>query len=109
MVKLAKYEKRGASFIVNPLQRSEVNEGDYDIAFTKEYFDDIRSGAPQGLGDVLMRTFIVLSEPNWTVEREGALRYLRTVSSNLHCISFCCYRYSYDNSSWLTSGKAQLA
>ena len=106
VVKFAKYEKRGTSFIVNPLQRSKVDEADYDIAFTKEYFDNIRSEAPQK-GDVLMRTLIVLSEPKWEVEKEGAVCYLRPVSSNLHCTSFCCYRYSYDNSSRLTSAKAQ--
>ena len=108
MVKFAKYEKRGTSFIVNPLQRSKVNEDDYDIAFTKEYFDNIRREAPQK-GDVLMRTLIVLSGPEWTVEKEGAVCYLRHVSRNLHCTSFCCYWYSDDNSSRLTSRKAQLA
>lgn len=78
VVKFAKYERRGTSFIVNPLQRSRVNESDYDIAFTKEYFDDVRSEAP-GLGDVVMRTLIVLSEPNWVVQREGAVdHYLKT-------------------------------
>ena len=78
---------------MNPLQRSEVNRADYDIAFTKEYFDDIRSGAPQGLGDVLMRTLIVLSKPKWAVQREGAVEYyLRAVSStNIVHTSFCCY------------------
>lgn len=76
VVKFAKYEKRGTSFIVNPLQRSKVNEDDYDIAFTKEYFDNIRREAPQK-GDVLMRTLIVLSGPEWTVEKEGAVCYLR--------------------------------
>ena len=82
MVKFAKYQKRGALLTVNPLQRSRVNKDDYDIAFTKEYFDDVRSEAPQGLGDVLMRTLIVLSERNWEVQREGAVGcYLRTVSS----------------------------
>ena len=116
MVKFSRYEKRGTSFIVNPLQRSEVNEGDYDVAFTKEYFDDIRSGAPQGLGNVLMRTLMVLSEPNivlsepkWEIKREGAVLYLKTVSSNLHCTSFCCCQYFYDNSSCLTSGNARFA
>lgn len=82
MVKFAKYQKRGTSLTVNPLQRSTVDEADYDIAFTKEYFDDIRSEAPQGLGDVLMRTLIVLSRPTWEVQREGAVEHhLRTVSS----------------------------
>lgn len=116
MVKFSKYEKRGTSFIVNPLQRSEVNEADYDVAFTKEYFDDIRSGAPQGLGNVLMRTLIVLSEPNivlskpnWEVQKESAECYLKTVSSNLHCTSLCCCQYFCDNSSCLTSGNAQFA
>ena len=81
MVKFAKYHKRGTSLTVNALQRSTVPEGDYDIAFTKEYFDQIRSEAPQGLGDVLMRTLIVLSNPEWSVQREGAVElHLKTVS-----------------------------
>lgn len=81
MVKFAKYQKTGASLTVNALQRSTVADGDYDIAFTKEYFDQIRSEAPQGLGDVLMRTLIVLSSPDWSVQREGAVElHLKTVS-----------------------------
>jgi len=80
VAKFAKYQKRGTSYTVNALQRSTVSDNDYDIAFTKEYFDDIRSEAPQGLGDVLMRTLIVLSRPNWEVHREGAELHLRTVS-----------------------------
>lgn len=81
MVKFAKYQKRGTS--VNTLQRSTVNEEDYDIAFTKEYFEDVRREAPQGSGDILMRTLIVLSGPNWEVLREGAVEcgHIRTVSS----------------------------
>ena len=82
VVKFAKYEKRGTSLNVNELQRSTVDEVDYDIAFTKEYFDEIRSEAPQGLGDVLMRTLIVLRDLNWSVQREGAVElHLRAVSS----------------------------
>ena len=80
-VKFAKYHKTGTSLTVNELQPSTVEEADYDIAFTKEYFDQIRGEAPQGLGDVLMRTLIVLSNPHWSVEREGAVElHLRTVS-----------------------------
>ena len=68
---------------MNTLQRSTVNEEDYDIAFTKEYFEDVRREAPQGSGDILMRTLIVLSGPNWEVLREGAVEcgHIRTVSS----------------------------
>lgn len=78
VVKFAKY--RNDAGTVNELQRSTVDEADYDIAFTKEYFDQIRNEAPQGRGDVLMRTLIVLSNPDWSVEREGAVElHLRTV------------------------------
>lgn len=81
MVKFAKYQMGGTS--VNTLQRSRVHEEDYDIAFTKEYFEDVRSEAPHGSGDILMRTLIVLSGPNWEVQREGAVEcgHIRTVSS----------------------------
>lgn len=81
MVKFAKYQNKGTS--VNTLQRSTVNKEDYDIAFTKEYFEDVRSEAPQGSGDILMRTLIVLSGPNWEVQREGAVEcgHIRPVSS----------------------------
>ena len=88
MVKFAKYQKKGTSLTVNPLQRATVNKDDYDIAFTKEYFDDLRSEAPQGLGDVLMRTLIVVSKPDWEVHREGAVeRHLRFVSSTYSVFS----------------------
>ncbi|RMX54295.1 hypothetical protein pdam_00011973, partial [Pocillopora damicornis] len=63
VVKFAKYEQRGTK--VNELQRSKVPEDDHDIAFTKEYFDQIRSEVPDGLGDVLMRTLVVMGNPNW--------------------------------------------
>lgn len=65
---------------VNELQRSTVHEDDYDIAFTKEYFDQIRNEAAVGLGDVLMRTLIVTSNADWSVQREGAVVHLGTVS-----------------------------
>ncbi|KAL9954417.1 hypothetical protein ACROYT_G041952 [Oculina patagonica] len=85
VVKFAKYQKTGASLTVNALQRSTVADGDYDIAFTKEYFDQIRSEAPQGLGDVLMRTLIVLSNPDWSVQREGAVElHLRACPQERH-------------------------
>ena len=85
MVKFAKYHKTGTSLTVNELQRSTVADSDYDIAFTKEYFDQIRSEAPQGLGDVLMRTLIVLSNPDWSVQKEGAVElHLKTVKYDLH-------------------------
>ncbi|PFX11478.1 hypothetical protein AWC38_SpisGene24774, partial [Stylophora pistillata] len=71
----AKYEQRGTR--VNELQGSTVPEGDYDIAFTKEYFDQIRKEAVEGLGDVLMRTLVVSGNPNWMVQREGAANHLR--------------------------------
>ena len=104
VVKFAKYEKRGTSLNVNELQRSTVDEVDYDIAFTKEYFDEIRSEAPQGLGDVLMRTLIVLRDLNWSVQREGAVElHLRAVSSTYIVPLFL---FLYDNSS---SGKMQSA
>lgn len=74
VVKFAKYEQRGTR--VNELQRSTVPEGDYDIAFTKEYFDQIRKEAVGGLGDVLMRTLVVSGNPNWMVQREGAANHL---------------------------------
>lgn len=105
MVKFAKYQKRGSSLTVNELQRSTVNEADFDIAFTKEYFDEIRSEAPQGLGDVLMRTLIVLRDPNWSVQREGAVElHLRAVSST------CIVPFSYSCMiTALTSRKTQSA
>ena len=78
VVKFAKYENKGMS--VNELQRSTVHEDDYDIAFTKEYFDQIRNEAAVGLGDVLMRTLIVTSNADWSVQREGAVVHLGTVS-----------------------------
>ena len=64
------------------MQRSAIPEDDYDIAFTKEYFDQIRSEAADGLGDVLMRTLIVMGNPDWTVQRESAANHLGTVSLN---------------------------
>ena len=63
------------------LQRSSVDECDYDIAFTKEYFDKVRSEA-ETLGDVLMRTLIVLSGQDWSVVRESAKNHLRNVRIN---------------------------
>lgn len=64
---------------MNELQRSTVPEDDYDIAFTKEYFDQLRSEAPDGLGDVLMHTLVVVGIPNWTLQREGAANHLGNV------------------------------
>ena len=78
VVKFAKYEQRGTK--VNELQHSTVPEDDYDIAFTKEYFDQLRNEAPDRLGDVLMRTLVVMGNPNWTVQREGAANHLGNVS-----------------------------
>ena len=100
MVKFAKYQKRGTSLTVNALQRSTVPEVDYDIAFTKEYFEGIRSEAPGGLGGVLMRTLIVLSWPNWEVHKEGAVEcHLGTVSSAYIVHVPLLFLYSvYDNS-----------
>ena len=71
------YQNRGMS--VKELQRATVDEGDYDIAFTKEYFDKVRSEA-ETLGDALMRTLIVLGAPDWSVQRESAITHLRDVS-----------------------------
>lgn len=82
VVKFAKYEKKGIK--VNELQRSTIPEDDYDIAFTKEYFDQIRSEAADGLGDVLMRTLIVMGNPEWTVERESAANHLGTCPTERH-------------------------
>lgn len=69
-------------------QPSTVDECDYDIAFTKEYFDKVRSEA-QTLGDVLMRTIIVLSGPDWLVVKESAKDYLRNVRINSTEFFFC--------------------
>ena len=63
---------------MNQLQRSTVNEGAYDIAFTKEYFDEVRREAGD-LGDVLMRTLIVLNGRDWSFERVTAVNQLRNV------------------------------
>ena len=60
-------------------QCATVDEGDCDIAFTKEYFDKVRSEA-ETLGDALMRTLIVLGAPDWSVQRESAITHLRDVS-----------------------------
>ncbi|CAH3127863.1 unnamed protein product [Pocillopora meandrina] len=82
VVKFAKYEQRGTK--VNELQRSTVPEDDHDIAFTKEYFDQIRSEVPDGLGDVLMRTLVVMGNPNWTVQKEGAANHLGNCPTERH-------------------------
>lgn len=63
---------------VNELQRSTVDRGDYDIAFTKEYFDKVRSEA-ETLGDVLLRTMIVASHQDWSIQRENAVIHLGNV------------------------------
>ena len=77
VVKFAKYENKGRT--VNELQRATVREEDYDIAFTKEYFDQARSAADT-LGDVLMRTIIVANHPDWSTEKENAVNHLQKVS-----------------------------
>lgn len=77
VVKFAKYENKGRT--VNELQRATVREEDYDIAFTKEYFDQARSAAVT-LGDVLMRTIIVANHPDWSTEKEDAVNHLQKVS-----------------------------
>jgi len=81
VVKFAKYQNRGKS--VNQLQRSTVNEGAYDIAFTKEYFDEVRREAGD-LGDVLMRTLIVLNGRDWSFERVTAVNQLRNCPEGRH-------------------------
>ena len=77
VVKFAKYENKRRT--VNELQRATVDEEDYDIAFTKEYFDQARS-AGGTLGDVLMRTIIVANHPDWSIEKEYAGNHLQNVS-----------------------------
>ena len=91
VVKFAKYQNHGTS--IKELQRSTVDEGDYDIAFTKEYFDKVRSAAGI-LGDVLMRTIIVLSHQNWSVQRENAVSHLRNVSDLYMYIYIYIYIYT---------------
>lgn len=72
VIKFAKYQNKGESVKEQP---SRVDERDYDITFTKEYFDKVRSEA-ETLGDVLMRTLIVLSGQDWSVVRESAKEHL---------------------------------
>ena len=76
---------------VKELQRSTVDEEDYDIAFTKEYFDKVRSEA-ETLGDALMRTLIVLGAQDWSVQRESAIGHLRDVRmiSKLYFLLHSC-------------------
>ena len=60
------------------LQPARVPDEDHDIAFTKEYFDNVRKEA--GLfGDPLLRTIIVLRGPQWSIQRVVAITYLRNV------------------------------
>lgn len=81
VVKFAKYENKGRT--VNELQRATVREEDYDIAFTKEYFDRARSAAGT-LGDVLMRTIIVANHPDWSTEKEDAVNHLQKCPEHRH-------------------------
>lgn len=81
VVKFAKYEDKGRT--VNELQRATVREEDYDIAFTKEYFDQARSAAVT-LGDVLMRTIIVANHPDWSTEKEDAVNHLQKCPEHRH-------------------------
>ena len=76
VVKFAKYVNQGRS--VEPLQRARVPDEDHDIAFTKEYFDNVRKGA-EPFGDPLLRTIIVLRGPEWSIQRVGAINCLRNV------------------------------
>lgn len=65
---------------MNELQRAKVSEEDYDIAFTKEYFDQARSAAGT-LGDALMHTIIVANHPDWSIiVKEDAINHLQNVS-----------------------------
>ena len=64
-------------------QPSEVGDGDYDIAFTKEYFADVRRRA-EGAGDVLMRTLVVLCPPDWTASKIDAASLLQNVSIKVY-------------------------
>ena len=76
VVKFAKYQNQGKS--VKELQRASVQETDYDIAFTKQYFDNVRREA-EPLGDSLLRTIVALRGPDWSVHRVNAIQHLREV------------------------------
>ena len=68
------------------LQPARVPDEDHDIAFTKEYFDNVRKEA--GLfGDPLLRTIIVLRGPQWSIQRVVAITYLRNVY-NMYFFAF---------------------
>ena len=76
VVKFAKYQNQGKS--VEELQRAKVEDTDYDIAFTKQYFDNVRRKA-EPLGDSLLRTIVVLRGPDWSVHLLNAIHHLREV------------------------------
>ena len=59
------------------LQNSTISEGDYDVAFTDDFFDALRREATR-LGDVLMRT-LVLCNPDGSIEKEELQRHLYQV------------------------------
>ncbi|XP_068683088.1 uncharacterized protein [Montipora foliosa] len=79
VVKFAKYQNQGKS--VKELQRASVEETDYDIAFTKQYFDNVRREA-EPLGDSLLRTIVVLRDQDWLVHLENAIQHLRECPEN---------------------------
>ena len=99
VVKFAKYLNEGRS--VKPLQPARVLDEDHDIAFTKEYFDNVRKEA-EPFGDPLLRTIIVLRGPEWSIERVVAINYLRKVYNimlffafgiTITFTGFCCTMY----------------
>lgn len=85
VVKFAKYVNQGRS--VEPLQRARVPDEDHDIAFTKEYFDNVRKEA-EPFGDPLLRTIIVLRGPEWSIQRVVAITYLRNVYNIMLIFAF---------------------
>ena len=60
------------------LQNSTIEEDEYDIAFTHEFFDGLRKQAAK-FGDALMRTLVVCNQDG-SADKEEALVHLGNVS-----------------------------